>query len=95
MGADLTDTAVVEHNDLGGLGNRVQSVGDDKHRPTRGESVQCLLNEVLRLGVGECRRLIEHQHRSVGQDCSGDREPLPLSAGQCRIRAEHGVIALR
>ena len=94
VGAAFGDPAVVEHDDLVGSGDGVQSMRDHQHRALLGQPVKCLLHKVFRLGVGERGGLVEDQHAGVGQDRAGDRQPLPFPTGQAAGRAQHGVVAV-
>ena len=53
-------------------------------------------SEAAQLGVEARGRLVEHEHRRVGQQRAGDRDPLALAAGQpAAALAELGVVAVR
>ena len=95
MGAGFGDHAVVEDDDLVGMGDGVQPVGDDQDGPVLGQPIERLLHKVFRFRVGESGGLVEDQHRGVGKDGAGDGQALPLPTGQSRTRAEHRVVALR
>ena len=59
VGAALDDPAVVEHDDLVGVADGREPVGDRDRRAALGEAVERLLDGALGLGVERARRLVE------------------------------------
>ncbi len=70
----------------------MQSVGDHEHRPVADEAAQRLLHKVFRFRIGERRRLVQDQDRSVGEQGPGDGEALTFAARKLDVGAEHRVI---
>ena len=95
MGTAFGDSAVVEHDDLVGSGDGVQSVRDHQHGAFLRQPAQCLLHKVFRFGVGERGGLVEDKDRGVGEDRTGDGKPLTFPTGQPAARTQHGVVAVR
>src|SRR5262249_14821082 len=56
-----------------------KAVRDDEGRPVQGVPPDCLVDQALALGVERRSCLIQNENAGVSQDCSGDRNPLPLS----------------
>ena len=80
MGAPLDDLALVQDDDLVGVADRRQPVGDRERRPPLGEALELGLHGVLGLGVKRAGGLVEHEHRRVAQHRAGDRHALLLTA---------------
>ena len=78
VGAAFGDPAVVEHDDLVGSGDGVQSMSDHQHRTVSGQPVERLLDKVFRFRIGVRCGLVEDEDRCVGEDGTGDGEPLPF-----------------
>ena len=93
MSAALDDPAVLQDENLIGAGDGVQSMGDHQHRPIGGKGAERTLDCRLRVGVGERRRLVQDEHRGVGEQRPRDRHPLRLPARGIRVLAHHGVVA--
>ena len=95
MAADLGDPAPLQHHDPVGLAERAQAVGDGDRRPAPDQVVERLLDLPLGLGVDRRGRLVEDQDRRVDQECPGDRDPLPLAAGErLAALADQRVVAV-
>ena len=57
---------------------------------------QPVVDRLLGARVDRARRVVEHEDAWVGQDGAGQRDPLPLPAGQRQpALADHGVVAGR
>lgn len=76
MRAAFGDAAVIEHEDLVGPGDGVQSMGDHQHGAIPGQPVERLLYKVFRFRIGKSCGLVKDQDRGVGKDRTGDGEPL-------------------
>ena len=71
-------------------------MGDDDDRPAARHGGQVLLNDGLAFGVERARRLVEHQHRRIVDQCPRDRQPLALAARQVRRTLfQHRRVAVR
>ena len=65
--------------------------GDAGEHPAQG-----LLDQRLGVDVERGQRVVEHQHGGPGQHRAGQRQPLPLAAGQAHaLLADPGVEAPR
>ena len=78
MAAALHDSAVVDHADLVGLGDRRQAVGDDNGRPPFTQGVQRLLDRLLGLRIEGGRRLVEQDDRRILEKRSSDSDALAM-----------------
>ena len=77
------DRAVDKNHDVVGVPDRVQPVGDQHRCAAVTMRTQPAVYLVLRLGVQARARLIEdHQVPAAAQEGPGQRDALPLSAGQ-------------
>ncbi len=80
MRARFDDPASLHDDDLVRLSNRGQPVSDDDRRPVTHEIRKCLLDEDLGLSV-ECRScFVKYKDGSVNENCTCDRDPLPLAS---------------
>ena len=90
VAAALDHLAVVEHEDQVGVAGEQQVVRDDQRRAVAHE----VADRGGELGVEPRGRLVEHEHRRVGEQRAGDRDPLALAAGEPPAAlAEVGVVA--
>ncbi len=96
VAALLDQSAAVEDQDAVGVAQRREPVGDGDRRAAAGERLERLLDRLLALGVDAAGGFVEDQDRRIVQDRPGDREPLPLAAGEAGAAfAEPGVVAER
>lgn len=91
----LDDGPVLQHHHGVGVGDRLHAMGDDQNGPIALQRRQGLTHRLFGLRVGESGRFVEHQHGCVGEQCTRDRNPLCLTAGQSRLRIDHGVVSAR
>src|SRR5450759_2348634 len=82
--------ALLEDNDLVGVGHGGQAVGDDQGGTTRRGGAERVAKQLFVATVEVRGRLVEQQHRRVREQGAGDREPLSLAPGQ-----QHAVLADR
>ncbi|MEY9787171.1 hypothetical protein ABIE77_001729 [Sinorhizobium fredii] len=75
------DLAVLHHDDLVGVDDGREPVGNDDHGPPAHRLFEGLLHGCLRLCVERRGRLVEKEYRSVAHQRPGDRQALPLAAG--------------
>ena len=95
MAAPLSDPAVVENHDLVDLVKTVQVMGDKQDGPAFRGPQQVGGERPAGSRVKVAGRLIEYQQRRIGKEGSGQREPLPLAAGNRRsVGADGSVPAL-
>lgn len=92
MPAALDDVTVVQDEDLVGVGDRAEPVGDDQDGAPARQLGQPVLHGGLRFGVGESGGLVEDQDRGVGEQRAGDAHPLRLPAGQQRVLPHHRAV---
>ena len=78
----LGDLAVVEHDQLVHARDRAQPMRDHERGPALHEPPQRLLDKDFALRVQRAGRLVQQQDRRVTQDRPGQRDSLPLPAGQ-------------
>ena len=92
----LDDTARLEHDDPVGERDRRGAVRDHERRATFHHRRERRADLVLLRRVDRGGRVVEDQHRRVGEDRARDREPLTLAAGErVAALAEHRVVAER
>ena len=78
----LDDAALLEDEDLVGVGDGRQPVGDHQRRAPLAGPTQGVLDGRLGAGVQGAGRLVEDQHPGIGQQGAGQAHPLTLAAGQ-------------
>ena len=96
MIAALDDLAVFQHENRVGIAHGRQAVGNNEHRPSVHQAVEAALDELLRAGIDGGGRLVENQHRRLGNRRPRDGQQLPLALREVRaVGIEQGVVALR
>src|SRR5579875_936587 len=78
----LTDPPAFDIEDLRSPPDRREPVRDDERRPPGQHSVERALDERLRVAIEGARRFVEDQDPRIAQHRPGDRDPLPLPAGE-------------
>lgn len=80
MAAFFRYTPVIHHNDMIGVTNCGKAVCDDDYRFPLHQFFKRLLNQMLifRIGKGGC--LVQHYHRGILYNGTGDSNPLLLAA---------------
>ena len=79
MGAALDDAALLQYHDAVRVADRGQAVGDNKGRAAIHQAVHAVLHEFFGAGVDGRSRLIQNQHRRVGDCRAGDGKQLALT----------------
>ena len=79
MGALLDDAAGLEHDDAVGERDRRGAVGDHERRSPLHHGRERRADLVLLRRVHRRGRVVEDQHRGIGEDRARDREPLALA----------------
>ena len=82
VGADVDDPAVVEDGDAVGQRQRRAPVGDEQRGAALRERAQRVVDRLLGGGVDRGGGVVEHQDPRVGEHRPGQRDPLPLAAGE-------------
>ncbi len=80
--AHLDHAAALQHDQPVRLAQRAQPMGDGDRRAPLDQVVQRLLDLALRLGIDRAGGLVQDQDPRVDQQRAGDRDPLPLAAGE-------------
>ena len=94
MVAHLDDAPFLQSDDLVGVADGAQAVGDDQRRAAPQHRFQRLLDQVLRLGVHRRGGLVQDEDTGVGQDGPRQRQPLFLAPAQLDAPlADLGVVA--
>lgn len=91
MGPLADDFPPVHHNNLVGIADRVQVVGDRDDGLVPARLLQSLLDERFVFGVDGGRRLIQDQDGGVLQDCPGQGDALSLPPGELDAASPMGV----
>ena len=78
--AAFDDPALVEHDDLVGIDDGREAVGDDDRRAAARDAVERLLDRRLGAAVERAGRFVEDQDRRVLEQGAGDRDALLLAA---------------
>ena len=95
MRAALDDLALVEDDDLVGVDDGRQAVGDHQRRAVGGDPVERRLDLALGVDVEGRGRLVEDQDRRRLQHRAGDGDALLLAAGQFQAAlADLGRVAV-
>lgn len=79
MGAALNDPSRIKDEDLVGVNDGGQTVGDDDGGPPPRQCSECFLNAPLGVRVGLCSRLIEEKHWRVGEESAGQCDALSFT----------------
>ncbi len=82
MGATLDDAALLHHQDQIGLLDCAQAVSDDQRGAALHHMVQSPLDMPLGLGIQRRSRFVKNQYRGILEQCTRNRQALPLSTGQ-------------
>ena len=94
MAPALDDPALFEEQDLVGVHQRAQPVGDDDRRAGRDLGPERRADALLGRGVDRRGRIVEHQDRRGQQDAARDRQALALAAGERDAAlADQGLVA--
>ena len=62
----------------------LRPVRDQQHAAVVGRRQDVAHEQLGRLGVEVCGRLVEHEHRCIGEERPGDRQALTLPSGELR-----------
>ena len=96
MGSAFDDLPGFNHENLIGLANRRQPMGDDKGGPALHQEIERLLNQRFTLTVERTSGFVQDQNTGVGENGSGNRDPLPLAPGEFHAAfADDGLVLVR
>ena len=94
MGSFFDDAAMVDDDDVVGIADRTQAMGDDDGRTAFHEAVQGGLDDFFAFRIEGRRRFIEDEDARVLEDGPGDGDTLALAAGQgAAAVADEGFVA--
>ena len=89
------DAAMIEHDDLVGIPDGTQAVGDDEGGTSSHQGVHAALHEGFRAGIDARCRLVENEYRRIRYGCSGDGQQLSLTLRQISsVAVEDGLVAI-
>ena len=88
---DVDDPAVLHHHDAVGQGQDRKTMRDDDCGAVADEFFQHFLNGLLAFKIHLAGGLVEDQDRGVAEDGPGQRNPLPLPAGEPPAERSAGV----
>ena len=70
-------------------------MADEDDRPLPLQAAERFGDHLLVVRIQGAGRLVEDQDRGLGDQCPGDRDPLPLPAGQVvAVLVDRGLISL-
>ena len=96
MAAALDDAAAIDEQDLVGMHQRTEAVGDDDRRAVLRDLAERGANALFGGGVDGGGGIVEHQDRRRRQKAAGDRQALALAAGKGDAAfTDQGLIAKR
>ena len=82
VGADFFDATIFEDDDLIGLKNRGEAMGDGDDRAAFGEEIEGALDFLFGLGIEGTGGFIEEENRGVFEEGAGDGKSLLLTTGE-------------
>ena len=92
----LCDAVFCDDDDLVGVPDGGEAVGDGDGRPSFGEFFQALLDPAFALVVKGAGGLVENEDRRIFQEDAGNGDALLLAAGKAGAAfSDEGVIAVR
>src|SRR6516162_1736438 len=95
MAAVLDQPAAFDGDDAIGRAHGRQTMRDNEHRASFGDTLHVLLDHPLAFIIQRARGLVEDQHARIHDQCARDGDALALSAGQAAAALpDDGVIAL-
>ena len=95
MGAAVDDAPFVEHEDLVGIDNRADTLGDDEAGAVFHQPVERVLDEHFGRNVDIAGGVVQDQDARVGQQGAGDGDALFLASGKrCAALADRGLVSV-
>ena len=96
MLALLDDLAAIEHDDVVGMHDRGEAMGDDEAGALARHALERVLDLALGMAVERRSRLVEHENGRRLQNGAGDRHALLLAAGEFQAAlADERIVAER
>lgn len=96
MASTLNDALAVDDDDLVGIPDGGETVGDGDGGAVSGELLQAFLDVAFTFIVQGAGGLIQDQDRRIFKEYPGNGDPLLLAAGKpCAPLAHKGVVAVR
>ena len=62
--------------------NLAEAVGDEERRPLAADAAHRLLNLVFGSRVNGAGAVVQNENAGIGEEGAGNRQPLPLAAGE-------------
>jgi len=90
----LDDSSFVQHIDIISILDGGQAMGDDDHRGSAPQGLDAFLDVFLGLGIQGAGGLVQNEQAGVLVKFPGQKQPLPLSAGQTHSPVAHNCIKL-
>ena len=94
VGAAFHDPAVFHDQDLLGPPDGRQAVGDHEGGPAFHEIGQARLDGGFGFRIEARRGIVQNQDAGIGQNGAGDRDALPLAAGEFHAALAHNGVVL-
>src|SRR5215218_2405345 len=95
MRASFYDPSLVKHDDLIGMHDRAQAMGDDEAGAAGHQAIQALMDQPLAFAVEIAGRLVQNQDPRIRQQGASDSQSLPLSPTEPHSSfANDGVVAV-
>ena len=95
VAAALDDAALLQNHDAVCIADGRQAVGNDKAGAAIHQAVHAPLDQCLSAGINGGGRLVQDQHRGIGNRGAGNGQQLALPLRQvCTVVGQHGVVAI-
>ena len=95
VAAALNDAALLQNHDAVCIADGRQAVGNDKAGAAIHQAVHAPLDQRLGAGINGGGRLVQDQHRGIGNRGAGNGQQLALPLRQvCTVVGQHGVVAI-
>ena len=89
------DAPMVEHNNLVGITNRREPVGNDESGTPLHDSVHTFLYKLLGTGINAAGGLVENEHRWISNRSTSNGQQLSLTLAEiATISSEHRLVTV-
>ena len=96
MGSLLGHLSVLNDNQLIGIAEGGESVGDHNGGLSTGENAEGVLNQLFGFGIHGRGGFVQNQDLGITENGAGDGDSLPLSARKIlEAKADLGMVAVR